>query len=433
MKGWKARIRNERGAVLVMVAVSMVVLLGFAALAVDVGFLLNARTATQRTADAMALAAASAFIDDMENAEALAASRAAEYAVNNPVFGVTADFVPATDMQIWLDEKKVRVTANFLRERGNPMPTYFAKVLGFNDMDVNAIAAAEAQRADMIGCLTPWAVGDMWEDTIDPPEGDPGKYDYDDADKSDTPTSGDTFDRYCPCVRNENLDLVGDPEYPHNGLVCQDQTTCTGWGSDFRDSDGGGYVNDVGRVLTLKPGNPAQSWSPGWFMAWRPPENMGGADYKENIINCIDETMFDAGSIVPIDTEQGNMIGPTIQGVEERIGTDPHYWDPTCKSGTACIRSTESLCGVGLPTDDGYFECSNYDDRVIIVPLMDPTEVMRNGLTEIQFRGFMRLFLDDPSSNDITGHILGLGGAAGSGGIDPEGTGALPLVLRLIE
>ena len=70
---------------------------------------------------------------------------------------------------------------------------------------------------------------------------------------------------------------------------------------------------------------------------------------------------------------------------------------------------------------------------MITVPLMDPTEVMRNGMTEIQFRGFMRLFLDDPSGNNITGHILGLGGAAGSGGIDPEGTGALPLILHLIE
>lgn len=429
MTGWKARLKDERGAVLVLVAGSMVALLGFAALAVDVGFLMNARTEAQRTADAMALAAASAFIDDMPNAETLAASRALDYAAKNPVQGVTASFVPATDMRIWLDEKKVQVTANFLRERGNPMPTFFAKILGISDVNVNAIATAEASRADQIGCLTPWAVGDMWEDTY--AEGDPGKYDYDDDDKSYTPTEGDTFDNYCPCTRDEVSGLiVADPDYVFNGLVCTNQNRCTGWGSDFRDD--ATYKNDVGRVLTLKPGNPAQSWSPGWFMAWRPPDNMGGADYRENIINCIDESMFDAGSIVPIDTEQGNMIGPTIQGVEECIGSDPHYWQPGCTSGTACIRSNTSSCGQGSPTDEGYTECSGYDKRMITVPLMDPTEVMRNGLTEIQFRGFMRLFLDDPSGNDITGHILGLGGSSGSAGPDPEGTGALPLVLRLV-
>jgi Tfp pilus assembly protein PilX len=425
MRGWKATLKDERGAVLVLVAGTMVVMLGFAALAVDVGFLMNARTEAQRTADAMALAAASAFIDDMPNAESLAASRAQEFAAKNPVQGVTASFNPDTDMQIWLNEKKVRVTANFLRDRGNPMPTMFARVFGITDVNVRTIATAEASRADQIGCLTPWAVGDMWEDTWD--EGDPGKYDYDDDDKSNTPTTGDTFDDYCPCIRDDDLNLVADPDYEFNGLVCMNQDRCTGWGSDYRDD--GTYLNDVGRVLTLKPGNPAQSWSPGWFMAWRPPENMGGADYKENIINCIDESMFDAGSIVPIDTEQGNMIGPTIQGVEERIGTDPHYWEDGCTSGTACIRSNTSSCGQGGDNP----ECSGYDTRMIIVPLMDPTEVMRNGLTEIQFRGFMRLFLDDPSGNDITGHILGLGGAAGSAGPDPEGTGALPLILRLVE
>ena len=71
MRGWKATLKDERGAVLILVAGTMVVLLGFAALAVDVGFLMSARTEAQRTADAMALAAASAFIDDMPNAETL--------------------------------------------------------------------------------------------------------------------------------------------------------------------------------------------------------------------------------------------------------------------------------------------------------------------------------------------------------------------------
>ncbi|MGW8282916.1 MAG: pilus assembly protein TadG-related protein, partial [Gemmatimonadota bacterium] len=92
---------------LVLVAGTMIAMLGFAALAIDVGYLVNARTEAQRTADAMALAAASAFIDDMPNAETLAATRAAEYAANNLVHGVTASFDPDTDMQIWLSERKV--------------------------------------------------------------------------------------------------------------------------------------------------------------------------------------------------------------------------------------------------------------------------------------------------------------------------------------
>jgi hypothetical protein len=53
-------------------------------------------------------------------------------------------------------------------------------------------------------------------------------------------------------------------------------------------------------------------------------------------------------------------------------------------------------------------------------------------MTEIQFRGFMRIFLDNPSGNNITGHILGLGGVPGGGGLTVD-SGALPLYLRLVE
>ncbi len=52
------RVRDERGAAMVLVAVSLVVLLGMVALAVDLGMLLEARTESQRVADSAALAGA---------------------------------------------------------------------------------------------------------------------------------------------------------------------------------------------------------------------------------------------------------------------------------------------------------------------------------------------------------------------------------------
>ena len=91
---------RRRGVVAIQVGVMMVVLIGFAAMTVDVGTLYNTRGDLQRTADAAALAGASAYTTDemmsvrMETggSEALTfvnnliLSRSTEYASMNPTF-----------------------------------------------------------------------------------------------------------------------------------------------------------------------------------------------------------------------------------------------------------------------------------------------------------------------------------------------------------
>jgi hypothetical protein len=406
---------------------AMLATLAAVAIAVDVGKLLTADSEAQRAADAGALAGASAFIDDPGNAEAVAKVRAKEYSELHTVRHQTVSIVTDEDVQVDLVNFRVDVTVRHISARANPVPTFFARIFGVDDVDVQAHAAAEAVPANAVGCLTPWALADLWQD--DMVGGEPGEYDYDDADRSDTPTFGDEFDNYCPCAREgDGLAITSDSDYEFNGLVCTSGSSgtgpggnCTGFGSDIRGGD-------VGMELLLKPGNPHQAWNPGWFMAWRPPDDTGGSDYRENIINCISGP-FDTESIVPVDIEPGNMIGPTIQGVEARIGDDPHYWEDGCTDGISCVRGPG--CG-DILANPPQMACSGFEERMITVPLMDPTEVMRNGLVEIQFRGFMRLFLDDPVGNDIWGHLLGVGGTAGSAGVD-EGTGAVPLMLRLVD
>lgn len=76
-QGWRERQENQqigarvvpggvrrRGAVIVLVAVFMVVLLGFAALVIDLGALYMTRTELQAAADAAAMAGASAYLTD---------------------------------------------------------------------------------------------------------------------------------------------------------------------------------------------------------------------------------------------------------------------------------------------------------------------------------------------------------------------------------
>ena len=97
------RLRNRnrrRGVVAVQVGVMLIVLLGFAALTVDVGAMYNARGELQRTADSAALAAA-AMLSAYEQGDPLDLAReaAVKFTNQNSVFGKEMELDPDTDIQ----------------------------------------------------------------------------------------------------------------------------------------------------------------------------------------------------------------------------------------------------------------------------------------------------------------------------------------------
>lgn len=109
---------RKRGVVAVQVAVMLVVLIGFAALTVDLGAMYNTKGDLQRTVDAAALAAASKLADWSQGDPADAARQAAlDYVRNNPVMGKTMQLDPATDMVFG------RVTYNNLTQQFDFTPT----------------------------------------------------------------------------------------------------------------------------------------------------------------------------------------------------------------------------------------------------------------------------------------------------------------------
>ena len=91
---------DERGAVLVHVAIAMLVLIAFSALAVDYGALWVSRRQAQNSADAAALAGAMSLAfddpDDIPRAQATAAAAG----IANQVWGAAPSIVPATDVQL---------------------------------------------------------------------------------------------------------------------------------------------------------------------------------------------------------------------------------------------------------------------------------------------------------------------------------------------
>ena len=119
---------TDSGAVAVTVALTLVVLLGIAALAVDVGYYLVRRAQTQTAADAAALAAASRLPDDMPGARVAAG----DYVTRN-LPEATTDFEDGGAS----DPGKATVTVSL------QVPTFFARVFGVRS--VTAVARAVAQ------------------------------------------------------------------------------------------------------------------------------------------------------------------------------------------------------------------------------------------------------------------------------------------------
>jgi Flp pilus assembly protein TadG len=140
--------------VLVLVAVMLVVLLGMMAFAIDIGFIVHARTELQRTADSCALAAAM-FLPDANAARSTAISTATmNYGTIGPKlkssdieFGYwdrdTATFTTPTPAG--KSDNAVRVALSRSRSTGNPLRLFFASVLGeeWGSAQASAIAMAD--------------------------------------------------------------------------------------------------------------------------------------------------------------------------------------------------------------------------------------------------------------------------------------------------
>lgn len=120
-------LRNEKGGVLILVALSVVVLMGMAALAIDGGSLYQTKRQMVNAADAAALAGAQEFMYASPNSEEDVEAFAENFAVNNYDCGATAEA---------LNDYTIKV------ETVKEVEYSFAKIFGLLDPDVPADATA---------------------------------------------------------------------------------------------------------------------------------------------------------------------------------------------------------------------------------------------------------------------------------------------------
>jgi len=137
-------LSDKKGSIIVFVALAMTVLLGFAAIVVDVGILYFNRVALSNAADAAALAGVQELPANPRQAEAKAVS----YAVKN---GVEESRI-ATALP---DSHSIRVTVS------RTVPLGFARIFGIASSDVSASAKARVGAVGAVWGAAPFVVPDQ--------------------------------------------------------------------------------------------------------------------------------------------------------------------------------------------------------------------------------------------------------------------------------
>jgi hypothetical protein len=141
MTCWKASQDNERGGVTVIVALLMVVLLGFTALTVDVGVLYSERAQLQNGADASAIGIAQKCARNLGDAACSADSPlATSFANQNALDGRSN--VQSISLDTIARKVTVQVSARETGAAANSVSLYFARALGMASAEVGARSSA---------------------------------------------------------------------------------------------------------------------------------------------------------------------------------------------------------------------------------------------------------------------------------------------------
>jgi uncharacterized membrane protein len=129
---------RRSGQILVLASIGMVVLLGFSALAVDVGLLYSARRRMQTAADAAAIAGASALRDGQDY------TKAADDVSSFNGFTNLQNNVTVTISEPTLPSPYPSNVTYVEVDIAQSVPTYFLRVLGYKSMNVGARAVSGA-------------------------------------------------------------------------------------------------------------------------------------------------------------------------------------------------------------------------------------------------------------------------------------------------
>ena len=133
--------KSSRGQILIIVAVSLIVLIGFVGLAIDSGRAYGVKAKLNAAVDAAAIAAARGLADGSNDSARIASAKQAAkdyYRANFPTRYLGADLVPLTDADIVATHNQQDGSWTVAVTGAASMPVTFMGALGFSNVAVSA-------------------------------------------------------------------------------------------------------------------------------------------------------------------------------------------------------------------------------------------------------------------------------------------------------
>ena len=388
---------EERGAVLVQVAIAMLVMTAMATFVVDHGVLWVSRGQAQNAADAGALSGAIArAYDELTNPPAsngIAYSSATGAALANNVWTAAPAVQVSWACPSGIGGSCVRVDVYRNGEFGStPLPTIFGKLLNISSQGVRATATASVASGNSTNCMRPFAVADKWIE------------------------QAGEVDQFNHWEKGQELD-------PRDEYV---PPSATSPGSGFRLPD------DFGQQITLKSGNPnagSEPITPGWHLPVRLPGASGGDDFRDAIANCIGSPVV-IGQYLPV--ESGVMNGPTNQGIGGLVAKD---------SGASWDSASQRIKGSCAPG------CAPTSPRVVPIAVFDIDEFQRRTETNdwtsapcptggkcVRVVNILGFFVDGMGGGgEVIGHLVSLPGEFVSGAPSVGGGASFLVKIQLVR
>jgi hypothetical protein len=403
--------KRNQGQVLVLVALAIIVLLGFAALAIDLGYLWTVRHELQRCADAGALAGASAFKDDGKGSDKNSTKKKAKdlaelYASKDKVINTVLNPKkvvppsPRTEVVVKFKDEDPSLTLFQIRvETSREAGLFFGRLFRPTAV-VTAYAIAEAATAsNNVNCIKPWGISYPWNDNNLNGQYDEGETVYKDCDASNPTWS------FCPGteikikVSNKDNNAVPSPQTEPSHFFAL----------DFQK-------------LPTAPGCTSRGGAAG-YLEWIT---------EKCVDECVEITAGPNKTGDPIPVEPGNMVGPTLEGAQSLINQELNELGKRSEWSEDCEHPI-------FPGDNCYVANWKLSPRVFRIPVYHPVvDQLSPGNDIIHVAEFAGMWLDrvDPVGADgqatVYGRWITASVLRGSGGGTETGTPTV-LYLRLVK